>query len=216
MFYDPSDDLQDYRAGVVKSDIGKFVHFVKEYVEKFVDLHKVSTPKMRFRDRIVGDFILSNELDVLEIFEGSDKKQVIKELEAILSKEMPLHASGKENQASEVYSAMFEEVSRANNGNFIHENIIAPMLMKVLGIQSNELPAIFHRNGWVPLYYPETLYSQFSSKPQALKPTIFEYPDGAHFGTFVDRLCKQIETLKSVQIINGVEVTSIPIKLKKL
>lgn len=208
LFSDQSHDLQDYRAGV-KSDIGKFVHFAKEYVGRFVNTHKIPTPKMRFGDRIVGDFILSNKLDVLETLECSDKKQVIVELEAILSKKMPLHASGKENQASELYSAMFEEVSRSNNGDFLHEKIIAPMLRKVLGIQPNELPAIFHRNGWVPLYYPETLYSQFTSKPHVLKPTIFEYPDGSHFGVFVDRLCERIKNLKSVQIINGVEATRI-------
>lgn len=213
LFASQSDDILDYEPGK-KSDIGRFVHFVNRYVERFTKVHQVPPVKMLFGDKLIGDFILSNSFDVLAQLDEGLRAKVIDELKAITRGPMSLHARNKEDSRSAIYASNYEAASIGNHGKTIHKHLIQPMLKKVLNVDPHELDAVFHRNGWVPLFYPETLLTQFSDNPQELRPTSFHYPNDTYFGSFVEKVTKRVASLDNVQVLNNVSITEVDRKKK--
>jgi protoporphyrinogen oxidase len=60
-------------------------------------------------------------------------------------------------------------------------------------LSTTSLIARFHRIGWLPLYYPETIHSQFSQEPQTFHETYFSYPKAGYIGIFGETLLKKLE-----------------------
>jgi hypothetical protein len=202
LFGEPADDLDHYSPDR-KADVGRYVHFVKNYLSRFVQTAPLPTPRMCFGGELVDDLIISNRFDVVRTLPAEVKKKICAELKEILERLNPLHARTKNEPGSLLASTPFEQVSRANHGNTFHELFIEPIFGKILGIPTREIEGVFHRNGWVPLFYPESLLSQFTAAPQALKPTIFHYPADPHFGAFIGRIANAVQALPSVTVIDG-------------
>ena len=202
LFADPDNEIEKYHPGS-KVDIGRYVHFVRRYLESFCDVSALQSLSMIFREKITEDFIISNRFEVLSQLTEQERTSVIEELDCIIAQKNDLHPSQKTNMNSAFEKASFENASRKNAGNTLHEILIEPMFKKVLNISTSQISAIFHRNGWSPLYYPETLRSQFTNQPMQLKPTIFHYPTGNHFGFFIKKIVDAISAMKNVTIVNS-------------
>lgn len=202
LFGESDYNLQSYRSDC-KRDVGRFVHYVQRYLSRFVDTSSLPTPSMLFRNQSVGDLIISNQFDVLKLL-GLNERQIIRtELEYIVSKPNPLHPRTKDDYDSPLANLPFDQVSIANHGQTFHRLFIEPMFRKVLGVPTSEIEGVFHRNGWAPLFYPETLISQFGPTPQVLKPTTFRYPADANFGAFIGRIEDAVRGLPNVRIIES-------------
>lgn len=202
LFSESADDLDHYSPDR-KADVGRYVHFVQSYLSRFVQTAPLPTPRMCFCGELVDDLIISNRFDVVRTLPTEVKQKICAELEEILAHPNPLHPRTKSEPGSPLVSTPFERVSRANHGNTFHELFIEPIFGKILGISTREIEGVFHRNGWAPLFYPESLLSQFTATPQSLKPTIFRYPADSHFGAFIARIASAVQALPSVTVIEG-------------
>lgn len=202
LFGEPADDLDHYSPDH-KADVGRYVHFVQRYLSRFVQTAPIPTPRMCFGAELVDDLIISNRFDVVRTLSTEVKQKIWAELEDILTRPNPLHPRTKNEPGSPLASTPFDQVSRANHGNTFHELFIEPIFGKILGIPTRDIEGVFHRNGWAPLFYPDTLLSQFNVAPQSLKPTIFSYPADPHFGAFITRIASAVHALPSVTVIEG-------------
>ncbi len=199
LFAEPEEDLQKYIPDQ-KRDVGRYVHFVKNYLSKFTKFVPISTPQMIFKDTLFEDLIISNRFEVLNYLPTTLKESIRKELEAIVLNPNPLHPRTKYNRSSLLETTQFKQASVANHGSIFHDLFIEPMFQKVLGISTNEVEAIFHRNGWVPFYHPETLLNLLSNNTHRLKPTIFNYPTDKYFGAFINRITDKVISMPNVKI----------------
>jgi len=203
LYGEPENGIRRYSPGN-KIDIGKYVHFVQDYIGRFAELHKVPTPCMIHQEAFTSDIIISNKFDILKLLPQEEQNRIRAELEVIVNHPNKLHPKFKYNKDSLLEKFSFDVVSKANHGITFHDLFIEPLFQKVLGISTAEVSGIFHRP-WAPLFYPETLLSQFSSSPQNLKPTIFHYPADPNFGAFIGRILAHVQEMPNVQIFNMVK-----------
>lgn len=204
LFGEPKNDIDQYSPDS-KSDIGKYVHFVKKYIKKFAELHTIPAPCMIYKEFITTDMIISNQFNVLNFLSQEERKLIKTELEFILNNPNEFHPKLKYNKESFLEKYSFEVISKANHGITFHNLFIEPLFQKVLGVSTGDVSGIFHRNGWAPLFYPETLLSQFSETPQKLSPTNFHYPSDKNFGKFIERIVDHVREMPNVQIFNSVK-----------
>lgn len=203
LFGDPHENLQAYDPDR-KGEIGKYVHFVRAYMQRFTSVHPVPTPEMLWDGKRHGDLIISNQFEVLRNLSPELGAKIKAELEEICAKPNSLHPRQKVELTSILEKNSLETVSIANHGKTFYRLFVEPVFNKVLGIRTSEIPGVFHRNGWAPLFYPETLLSQFSSSPQKLKPTVFHYPKQAYFGELIQLIIAAIKKLPNVHCVDGV------------
>jgi hypothetical protein len=203
LFGTPADDIQFYLPDR-KSDVGRYVHFVREYLATFVKVHPIAKPKMADGNRFVDDLLICNEFEALKDLPAEVRNQMRSELVDILARPNPLHPRSKNDPDSPLRTSSLEQASRANHGSVFHDLYIEPFFRKVLGLPTAQIEAVFHRNGWVPLFYPETLLSQFGVEPQRLQPTAFHYPDDSHFGAFIGRIVAKVRALSNVVMIDSI------------
>lgn len=203
LFGEQRDDVQAYDPDR-RSDLAAYVGFVKAYVEKFTTVHPVPTPQMIWDGQRYRDMMITNEFDVLHALAPALRSRIRTELETIVRSPNSLHPRQKARPGSRLEHHSFEVVSKANHGETFHRTFIEPLFGKVLGVSSGEVPGPFHRSGWCPLFHPETLLSQFGPTPQLLKPTVFHYPDDAHFGAFILRIVESVRSMPNVRIVEAV------------
>ena len=208
LFGEPDINLQHYHPDR-KGDVGRYVHFVQHYLSRFVQAIPLPTPRMLFGEHLVEDLIISNRFAVLGVLAPAVREAIRAELQAIVAAPNPLHPRTKKNPRAPLASTPFAQVSLANHGSIFHSLFIEPMIRKVLGISTAHIESAFHRNGWVPLFYPESLLSQFGSSPQELKPTIFHYPSDNHFGTFIERIADTVRAMPNVRMLFGAKEAQI-------
>jgi protoporphyrinogen oxidase len=203
LFGTPSDDIENYDPDN-KAAIGKYVHFVRRYLEARADIHALPAPRMIHGDCIVDDLLIANHFEILGKLPPSLRSTIRQELEQCVAATNPLHPRSKSAADSPLEQASFEAASIANHGPTFHRLFVEPMFQKVLGVPTSSIKAVFHRSGWAPLFYPETLLSQFEPAPQRLKPTVFHYPRAAHFGAFIDDLLNEVRNLPNVSVETSV------------
>ena len=184
--------------------LGEYVHFVENYISIFTEYHEIRTPTMLFNGSFVDDLIITNNFDALKLIQQDQKKKIVSELKEILAAENLLHPSTKINSKSKLNNVSLETASIANHGKTFHNIFIEPFFNKLLKKNTSEIPAIFHRNGWVPLFYPETLLSQFTDNPQIIKKTIFNYPNKKYFGSFIKTIVEKIQNRRNIRILYDV------------
>ena len=210
LFGDPQADLASYHPES-KDSIGKYVHFVRAYLQRFVTTHEVPCPQMLWDGQLHPDLLISNRFEVIRALSPALKASMAGELRNIAGAPAPhrLHARHKAEDPATFVRHSFEEVSLANHGPTFHRLFVAPLFEKVLGVPTAQVPALFHRSGWSPLFYPETLLSQLGPEPQVLKRTVFHYPDDSHFGAFLGRLVEAVRARPSARIVEGATELSI-------
>ena len=208
LFADPCENIQTYDPDR-RADAARFVGLVRAYIDRFAKVHAVPTPKMICGGTRYRDLMITNEFDVLRSLADELQVQIRRELDSIVGNPNPLHPRHKGHPGSDFAQHSFEAISIANHGETLHRMFIEPLFCKVLGVASREVPGPFHRSGWAPLFYPETLLSQFGTAPQKLKPTVFHYPDDTHFGVFIRRILETVRATPNVRVFEGVSDTRI-------
>ena len=162
----------------IKGDIGRFSSFLKNYVESIIPLSIIDTPKVMYNDSIINDFLISNNLQGIKNLNIFD--QMIEELSNEISGQ--LHPSNK-NSSDLFLKQNFDKVSLSNHGKSFHNEIIEKYIKKVINRNTSSIISRFHRQIWLPLYYPESLMALnenidvFSGQP-----TLFHYPSEGRVG----------------------------------
>lgn len=182
-----------------RNDSGRFCNLIYKYVSKYINTHKIDAPKMYLNGIIFDDLLISNNLNCLKniyFYENAEK-----ELEIICSSKErhSLHAINK--TTSDLFKAKsYEEVSLINHGPTIHQELIEPYCKKLINCSSKDIIALYHRVPWLPLYYPETLLSNFKNKPQQLSSTEFSNPIGHCAGDFAKYLLAKIKNNENIYL----------------
>lgn len=183
----------------IKGDIGRFSSFLKNYIESIVSLSTIDTPKVMYKNLIVNDFLISNNIQGIKRLNFFNK--MIKDLSNEKSKE--LHPSFK-NTSDVFLKQNFNKVSLSNHGNSFHKEIIEKYINKVINKDSSSIISRFHRQLWLPLYYPESLKAlQENIDVFSIKPTLFHYPTKGRVGNITkilkDNIPEQYPFFKNVE-----------------
>jgi len=180
-----------------KNDVGRFLFCVENYLSKFFDFHKVSKPKMFFKGNLINDFLISNDFECLSLFNFSNK--YFKKIhQSIYKDNKKIHASQKKKNN---YNFSLHESSLMNHGRLINENIIEPFARKVFNVSGKDLLAKYHRVGWLPLYYPETLDDAVNNKLYSLS-TDFHYFTKRNLSSITNFFIKRLKKSKLVSFLH--------------
>lgn len=213
LFSNQSRNIDSYDPESLNS-LAKYTNFVKEYLLKFISIHKLSHPKMLISGNFIGDAVLANQLDVLDTLSHADRKNIYQQLNGTLANKNNLHPSLKYSKNSIHEMASYYESSVKNHGLTFHNLIIEPFVQKVLGVSSRLIPSIYHRSAWAPLFYPETLKEYLDTKRSPLKQINFHYPNNQSFGVFVSKIVNSLEQNKNVEFISAIELPNIDLQKK--
>ena len=78
-----------------------------------------------------------------------------------------------------------------------------PLCDKICNLPSDQIPALFHRVPWAPLFYPETLLAFLQDSRPAFAKTSFHYPKAAHFSSLTNQLVSKIQNKKNIVILRN-------------
>lgn len=200
-FHTPSNDLETYNPQL-RNDSARFFHLIEKYAAAHCDFAEVDTPSCYVNDGFYPDFVMSNQLDFLSQLPDNQKDKIKKELITIIEKGIsPLHASQKKQNEQLFIESSFEAVSLANHGETFHNLYIESLCKKILNCSSADLPALFHRVAWLPLFYPNTLLDALNGENVAMLPTIFHYPTKGYFADFIEKINAQIIDNQNIKLI---------------
>jgi hypothetical protein len=198
-FHKPSSDLANYDPAV-RNDSARFFELVEKFVSKRIDYVEVDKIELLSNGEFVNDIIMANSLDILKNLPTEVIGQIKIELETILASDRtPLHASQKKVDESLFLEVNFKEVSLANHGQTLHDLLIEPICKKIFNISTKDVPALFHRIAWLPLFYPETLLEGINGIDN-LAPTKFHYPKEGNFSAIIDAFMLEIRKNENITI----------------
>ena len=185
-----SKDPLEYSAAM-RNDWGRFAGLIEEYTRSHIELVKMQTPQTVYNQQMFNDIIMTNKLDVLQhpVLKGRIKGETTMLLQKT---DNTFHARNKKTN-DDFLKKSYYEVSLRNHGATLHSALFEPYFHKMSNLSSTRLIARFHRIGWLPLYYPETIHSQYSNEPQVLNDTYFCYPKAGYIAIFAETLLKRIE-----------------------
>jgi hypothetical protein len=217
---DPNTDVRSYNPKI-RYDVGRFVHHAGEFFNKIgIELVTMPDLQMWINGQFTTDVLMTNRFDGLKHLTDTQKKTAKQELEKLLSdKRGKYHASNKYKDP-EFINYDYQTASLANHGQTFHDFFIEGFIRKVFNRKSAEMSAVYHRFAWLPLYWPETLHSQFTDKPQVLKPdTYCSYPKAGSAFSMIKSLREKIERHKNITVVTqGVKAigngNGLPVELK--
>lgn len=200
-FHKPSNNLMSYNPEV-RNDSARFFSLVEKFIKSRIDVTTVESLELFANNMFGEDLIVANNLDVLRKLPNDITEKIKSELEQIIKKEKgKLHASQKKLNEQLFLETSYFDVSIANHGLTFHNLFIEPMCKKIFNISSKDIPALFHRIAWAPLFYPETLLQAIERKEQ-LDPTIFHYPREGNFGVILDELMRELKSNNNITILS--------------
>lgn len=199
---EPAPDVLTYDADV-RNDCGRFTSVVREFVERRITTVPTPVPQMMFRGRVYPDLIIGNRLDALRSMAPSDQRQIQRDLHAAGARRDPAFHASRKTAGPEFERADFASVSVANHGRAFHDWFLEPLCRKILGVSTADILARYHRVGWLPLYYPETLLSQFGPDPERLPATQFHYPAAGTAGALARALAAEVERHPNVRLLRS-------------
>ncbi|MDO8961787.1 MAG: FAD-binding protein [Methylophilus sp.] len=181
----------------LRNDVGRFLNIVHEWALKYSPLHQFDMPKMMVHGAVYDDVILSNAYHSFSQLPFA--QNCIAELQQS-QPEPSIHARQKVNGTA--YDTLdYATASIANHGKTMHENIIAPYLLKAQGVTADRMLARYHRVAWLPLFYPETLLESYQGKPVSLAPTKFHYPKLSSVGAIVTKVKQELLAHKNIHYV---------------
>jgi hypothetical protein len=197
----PQDFNIETYDSTVRYDFARFLSQIESYVRGNIECVEVKSVKVYLKKILADDIIMANSFDILKELPEVDACKIRDELNLILNnKRNEFHAS-KKHQNNELFmNATLYEVSVANHGKTFHELFIEPLCNRIFNISSKEIPALFHRLAWLPLYYPETLLSALDGDG-SLDKTLFHYPKNGQFSAIVDELSKKLRDNENITIL---------------
>ncbi|MEH1821863.1 MAG: hypothetical protein V7L31_22750 [Nostoc sp.] len=196
-----SDEVLTYNPNL-RNDSGRFTSLIKNYVSDLIITKVVPQPKMFFKGEIFGDLMISNDLSILNKLSVGIQEAIQEELlEIIRNPNTSLHAKNKLKN-NLFFTNNFNAISLANQGTTFHNLFIESFCKKITCKNTADFLGIYHRGVWLPLYYPETILSQFEIASQVLKHTEFYYPYQGYTGTFVNALLMKAQDNTRINIEN--------------
>lgn len=195
-------DISTYNPAV-RYDATRFLNHIQNWLKQRIEIKQVSPPQMLVDNGIYPDLLISNYSDYLFKLKADIQNKIISEISEIHS-EIAGHASQKHIYPEKFLEYNYQEIAYLNHGQYLQKKLIEPWLIKIAGTKGNDIPALFHRQAWAPLFYPETL-QQFLQNPDfKLSPTLFSYPKGENFGAWMERA--EIELNKEIKITLPVSI----------
>lgn len=202
-FHKEAADLLTYNPEI-RNDSARFLPLVKEFFTKRIEVAESHNLKTLVNGTFGDDIIIANNFDVLNKLPVDIKSKIINELTAILAApKTELHASNKKINEDLFLRTNYKKVSVANHGQTFHDLFIEPLCNKIFNISSEEVPAIYHRIPWTPLFYPETLLRAFKDPAYKIKPTLFHYPKTNYFASALETLLLEMKSNNNIEFINS-------------
>jgi len=181
-----------------RSDVGRFIGLIEEFTRSQIELVRMQPPQTVYGGALHSDIIMSNQFDVLHhpVIAGRIRAE-----QEYITKSICSELHPRKKKTSDLFlKRSYYEASVMNHGATLHAAICEPMFYKMSAISSTRLIALYHRIAWLPLYYPETLRSQFEAQPQQLQDTYFCYPRAGYVGALGEALVQRM-TAAGVTII---------------
>jgi hypothetical protein len=190
-------DLAGYRPEV-RYDWTRFGARVDRWLQEHVDAVRAPTPQTLVGGHRHPDHLIADRLDVLTTGDFGPPSP--------LPRDDPRHAGNK--ITSPVYDDLtYREAAELNHGKDIQARLIDPFAEKLLGSAYDTLLARYHRAGWLPLYWPETLTAACEGRPTGLPEYSFRTTASGFVGEVVRAVEQRVAGLPNVAIQNA-EVTS--------
>ncbi len=184
-----SDPLQfDSRR---RNDVARFNRLIEQYTRSHVELNRTLLPNTVYGGQFFPDVITSNRLDVVHHPVLARRVGAEQDFLANDAGCHDLHPRDKKTNPEYVRRSYYE-ASLQNHGATLHSAIFEPMFHKMSGVSTTRLLALYHRIAWLPIYYPETIRSQFQAQPQQLPETYFCYPKAGYVGVFGETLATRL------------------------
>lgn len=178
--------LSTYESNL-RNDVGRFLHVVQAWASKYGELHQISMPQMLYQQQWYDDVLSSNAYHAFSLLPFA--KDALNDFQLVVKEDF--HA--REKAIGRAYKNLdYQTASISNHGATMHEALIAPYLKKTLGARANQVLARYHRIGWLPLYYPETLAASFRGETVPLKPTRFHYPKQSSIASLCEKLRSEV------------------------
>ncbi|WAG77620.1 hypothetical protein LMK08_19975 [Metapseudomonas furukawaii] len=180
-----------------RNDCARFFGLVGEFLDSLVESRRIPCMEVRQGGRRYPDFILSNRLDFLA---GQPHREtLLGELESA-SPRADEHASNK--VAHPHFDQLdYASASRFNHGDTLHETCFEPLCRKILGVSGERLLARYHRLGWLPLYYPETLAQYLREGASGLAEYPYWTTAEGFVGSLVTRLRARLAAHPRVRLL---------------
>jgi hypothetical protein len=193
-------DILTYNADV-RGDCGRFTNRIHAFIDQLVPTTAIPTPQMVFRGSVYNDLTISNCFDGLNGLTADETRTIVAECKSILSgTERPPHHASRKAWDDLFLRESYETISRLNHGRTFHDAFLEELGRKVFARPTRCMMARYHRAAWLPLFWPETLLSQFSEDPQLLPETVFSYPVAGHIGAVSEALLKEIQATPGIEI----------------
>jgi hypothetical protein len=183
-------DFSTYRPQR-RYDWTRFGALVDRWQQAQVDLIRAPTPEVLVDGRRWPDHLMANRLDILAA-SGLPAPR-------LLPREAPEHAAGKITSAA--YDTLgYTAAAELNHGPEVQRRLVDPFADKVLGPARTSLLARYHRAGWLPLYWPETIAAACEGRPTGLPENPFWTTRSGFVGDLVRSLERRLEELPSVRV----------------
>ncbi|MFW3173007.1 hypothetical protein [Geodermatophilus sp. CPCC 206100] len=172
-------DLAGYRPRV-RYDWARFGALVDRWLHAHADLVRTPTPEVLVGGRRAPDHLVADRLDVVPAL-GLPPP-------APLPRTDPRHAAGK-TTSPDYDTLTYAAAAELNHGPAIQRRLVEPFGRKLLGAGYDTLLARYHRAGWLPLYWPETLAAACAGAPTGLA----EHPFWTTRSGFVGDVVRTLE-----------------------
>ena len=186
-------DLADYRPDR-RYDWTRFAPLVDRWQESHAQLRRVPTPEVLVDGRRHPDHLMSDRLEVLAEL-GTPP-------EALLTRNDPAHAAAKTSGTA--YDTLtYASAAELNHGSALQRRLVTPFADKVLGPLRDQLLARYHRAGWLPLYWPETVADACAGRPTPVREHPFSTTSTGFVGDVVRSLERRIAAQPTVTVDTG-------------
>ena len=189
---DGSDDLSDYHPEV-RNDWTRFGHLSSAWLDSNAETVRVPTSHTLVDNIAHPDYLLSNRLDAFLNAEGGP--------ESASGSADPAHPSHK--VYGKLYNTLtYAQAAEVNHGHQLHAHYIGPFVQKLTSVSSSDFLARYHRAGWVPLYYPETLRAAIRGEHHGLQEYPFWMIKSGSVAALMTELRERLSTYPNVTIVD--------------
>jgi len=195
IFNDNHDDIKFYDPQK-RNDFLNYTFYSNKYLIDNFELEAVPVGQSLINGVFYEDYIIFDKLEFLSKIPELHKKIILSQL-----------SFSNENHPSNKYTDpdylnySYEYICNKLYGSFFYENYLEPYLIKVLNVNGSEIPALFHRLAWMPLFYPETIKNAINGIFKETK-NCFYYPKDGNFNYLVNRLKDKIKNAQNIKIHN--------------
>jgi hypothetical protein len=182
--------------------VGKSFEWLQQRSEVFVPIQVRAT----YQGELIQDFLISDDLEVLNQFSREDADLVRLEINEILQaiELFPTQHPRNKNESQDFLSTNIKDMVIKTLGYNVYRQMYEPWLQRFNSEVSSVVSSRDHRSVWVPLFYPETILKHLSKAMGEgdLMPRPFVVPKQSTIASLVSRLNSLIK-LQNVTVINS-------------